>query len=191
MTEYGYMSQHTPLDALMLPPGHGEGLWHLDTLWTFKIPAAASGGAFSLAEQLIPKGSAPPVHRHTREDEAWIVLDGEVTFFVEDEQHTAGPGTYVFGPRGRAHTHRVESDTARIATLLIPGTCEAFFRTASSSSLVTGRFCARDESARNAGGTPGCGTADGAARRTRGTQTGSPPVPAGPWCQHRACGAPA
>jgi hypothetical protein len=58
-------------------------------------------------------------------------------------------------------------------------------------TLVTGRFCARDESARNAGGTPGCGTADGAARRTRGTQTGSPPVPAGPLCQHRACEAPA
>ena len=57
--------------------------------------------------------------------------------------------------------------------------------------LVTGRFCAQDESARNAGGTPGCGTADGAARRTRGTQTGSPPVPAGRGCRHPACGAPA
>ena len=54
---------------------------------------------------------------------------------------------------------------------------------------VTGRFCAQDESARNAGGTPGCGTADGAARRTRGTQTGSPPVPAGRECRHPACGA--
>jgi hypothetical protein len=56
---------------------------------------------------------------------------------------------------------------------------------------VTGRFCAQDESARNAGGTPGCGTADGAARRTLGTQTGSPPVPAGRGCRHPACGAPA
>jgi hypothetical protein len=56
---------------------------------------------------------------------------------------------------------------------------------------VTERFCAQDESARNAGGTPGCGTADGAARRTRGTQTGSPPVPAGRGCRRPACGAPA
>jgi quercetin dioxygenase-like cupin family protein len=118
---------HTPLDALLLPPGHGEGLWHRDTLWMFKIPAAASGGAFSLAEQLLPKGSAPPMHRHTREDEAWIVLDGEVTFFLEDERRTAGPGTYVFGPRDLAHTFRVDSDTARLAILLVPGTCEAFF----------------------------------------------------------------
>ncbi len=56
---------------------------------------------------------------------------------------------------------------------------------------VTGRFCAQDESARNAGGTPGCGTADGAARRTRGTQTGSPQVPAGRGCRRPTCGAPA
>lgn len=115
------------LDSLVVPPGRGAGLWHLDVLWTLKIPAAATGGAFSLTEQLIPKGSAPPVHRHTHEDEAWIVLDGEVTFFLEDNQLTAGPGSYVFGPRGQAHTHRVESDTARLATLLVPGTCEAFF----------------------------------------------------------------
>jgi quercetin dioxygenase-like cupin family protein len=114
-------------DALVLPPGHGVGLWHLDVLWTLKIPAAATGGAFSVAEQLLPKGSAPPVHRHTREDEAWIVLDGEVTFFLDDEQHTGGPGTYAFGPRGRAHTHRVESDTARLAILIFPGTGEDFF----------------------------------------------------------------
>lgn len=115
------------LDALVQPPGHGDGLWHLDALWTFKIPASATGGSFSLAEQLLPKGSAPPVHRHTREDEAWVVLDGEVTFFLDEEQRLAGPGTYVFGPRGRAHTFRVESDTARLATLLSPGTAEEFF----------------------------------------------------------------
>jgi quercetin dioxygenase-like cupin family protein len=116
------------LDPVVAPPGSGAGLWHLDVLWTLKIPAVATGGAFSLVEQLIPKGSSPPLHRHSNEDEAWIVLDGEITFFIDDEQHAAGPGTYVFGPRGRAHTHRVESETARLATLLIPGSCEAFFR---------------------------------------------------------------
>jgi hypothetical protein len=36
---------------------------------------------------------------------------------------------YVSHAKARNHTDRVESDTARIATLLIPGTCEAFFRT--------------------------------------------------------------
>ena len=120
------MTQTTPV-RLVLQPGQGAGLWHLDVLWTLKIPASATGESFSLAEQLLPKGSAPPVHRHTHEDEAWIVLDGEVTFFLDDERHTAGPGTYIFGPRGRAHTFRVESETARVATFLVPGTAEAFF----------------------------------------------------------------
>jgi quercetin dioxygenase-like cupin family protein len=118
---------HPVLDALALPPGRGEGLWHLDALWTLKIPSAATAGSFSLAEQLLPQGSAPPVHRHTREDEAWIVLDGEVTFFLDGEEHPSGPGSYIFGPRGRAHTFRVESETARLATLLSPGSAEAFF----------------------------------------------------------------
>jgi quercetin dioxygenase-like cupin family protein len=92
-----------------------------------KVPAAATGDAFSLSEQLLPKGFAPPVHRHTREDEAWIVLDGEVTFFLDDEPHLAGPGTYIFGPRGHTHSFRAESDTARLATFLTPGSSEAFF----------------------------------------------------------------
>lgn len=116
-------------DSLVLPPGKGEGVWHLDALWTFKVTAAMTGGAFSLAEQLLPKGSAPPVHRHTREDEAWIVLDGEVTFFLDEHQETVGPGCFVYGPRHRAHTFRVESETARLATLLVPGTSERFFHT--------------------------------------------------------------
>lgn len=116
-----------PLDALVHLPGEGEHLWHLDALWTFKIPSAATGGLLSVAEQLLPKGSAPPRHRHTREDEAWCVLDGDVTFFLDDTEVLAGPGTWVFGPRGRAHTFRVESETARLATLLAPGTAEAFF----------------------------------------------------------------
>lgn len=114
-------------DALVVQPGEGEGLWHTDVLWNLKIPAAATGGSFGLSEQLLPKGSAPPVHRHTHEDEAWIVLEGEVTFFLDDSQYTVGPGTYVFGPRGRAHTFRVESATARVATLISPGAGEVFF----------------------------------------------------------------
>lgn len=120
------MTTMDPAD-LVVPPGAGEGTWHLDTLWNWKIPASLTGGAFSLAEQLLPQGSAPPVHRHAHEDEAWIVLDGEVSFFLGGGEHVAGAGTYVFGPRGREHSFIVRSATARMATLLLPGACEAFF----------------------------------------------------------------
>src|ERR1700742_751746 len=48
-----------------------------------------------------------------------------------------------------------------------------------------GRLRARDEWARNAGGTLDYGTAGGAVPRTRGTRTGAPPVPAGRGCRRR------
>ncbi len=113
--------------GLVVPPGQGTATWHLDALWTWKVPSTRTDGAFSLGEQLLPRGSAPPRHRHTREDEAWIVLDGEVSFFLDGEEHLAAPGTYVFGPRGREHTFLVRSATARMATLLLPGAAEEFF----------------------------------------------------------------
>lgn len=119
--------QETALDTLVKPPGQGEGIWHLGVLWTLKVPSAVTNAGFSLAEQLLPAGFAPPFHRHTREDEAWIVLDGEVTFFLDDQAQTVGAGTYVYGPRNGTHTFRVESPTARVATLLVPGTSERFF----------------------------------------------------------------
>lgn len=119
---------HPAIDALVRPPAEGEHVWHLDTLWTFKLSSAETGGAVSIAEQLLPKGSAPPRHRHTREDEAWLVLDGEVTFFLDDDRFLATPGTWVFGPRGRAHTFRVESDTAKMLFLSTPAGIEEFVR---------------------------------------------------------------
>lgn len=115
------------LDRLVVPPGGGATTWHLDSLWRWKIPSALTGGGFSLAEQLLPQGSAPPVHRHTREDEAWVVLDGELEFHLADERVVTGPGTCVYGPRGLAHTFLVRSETARLLTLLSPGAAEDFF----------------------------------------------------------------
>jgi quercetin dioxygenase-like cupin family protein len=123
---------------LVVPPDGGDGTWHLDCLWNWKIPSAMTGGAFTLAEQLLPQGSAPPVHRHTHEDEAWVVLDGELTFFLEADEYPVGPGTYVFGPRGRAHTFMVRSETARLLTLVTPGASEEFFRsTGHAASSMT------------------------------------------------------
>jgi hypothetical protein len=39
-------------------------------------------------------------HIHHREDEAWYVLDGQMTFYVGDEVLTAGSGSFVYAPKG-------------------------------------------------------------------------------------------
>ena len=95
-------------------------------------------------------------------------------------------------PRARSRTGAGSASTKWnvVSPRVKPGHQAAHGRRIAGPS-VTGRLCAQGESARNAGGTPGCGTADGAARRTRGTRTGSPPIPAGRGCRRPACGAPA
>ena len=50
-----------------------------------------------------------------------------MSFFLNGAEHPASAGTYVFGPRGHEHTFLVRSETARMATLLLPGACEDFF----------------------------------------------------------------
>jgi quercetin dioxygenase-like cupin family protein len=63
-----------------------------------------SGGALSVIENVMPGGApGPPLHRHDF-DEAFYVLEGELTFQLDEALITAGPGEFAFAPRGVAHT---------------------------------------------------------------------------------------
>jgi len=53
-------------------------------LHLYKALAAETGGALALWESLLPRGFSPPLHVHSREDEAFYVLDGELTFRLGD-----------------------------------------------------------------------------------------------------------
>ena len=63
-----------------------------------------------MAEQLLPRGSAPPLHRHTHEDEIFYILDGTAEFRCEGDVFTAGPGDFVLLPAGLPHTFLVGPD---------------------------------------------------------------------------------
>jgi len=87
-----------------------------------------TGGAFGIIEHLsMPPGFASPYHTHKQEDEAFYVLEGRLAFVCGGEWTTAGPGTYVFGPRGIAHGFTVVGDVpARMLLLCSPGGFEQF-----------------------------------------------------------------
>lgn len=71
-----------------------------------------TGGAVSVIEAVLPAGiKGPPLHTHDF-DEAFYVLDGEITFRVEDELITAREGDLSFAPRGVPHTLANRSDAA-------------------------------------------------------------------------------
>jgi quercetin dioxygenase-like cupin family protein len=87
-----------------------------------------SGGALSVIENVLPAGfPGPNLHTHDF-DEAFYVLEGELTFQVEDDLVTAGPGEFAFAPRGVRHTLANRTDApARYVLVCTPAGFERYF----------------------------------------------------------------
>ena len=82
-----------------------------------QAPFSAAGNSFEIHEW---SGSGPAtLHVHHADDEAWHVLEGELTFRYIDRTETAGPATTVFVPAGLAHTYTA-SPGARYLIILTP-----------------------------------------------------------------------
>jgi quercetin dioxygenase-like cupin family protein len=119
----------TTTDApVVRAPGEGTAIWHLDTLKTFKALSDETGGRLAAWEELLPQSSSPPLHVHRDDDEAWYVLDGALTFQVADATWSAEAGSFVWAPRGLPHTFRVDSPSARLLALAVPGGFDRFVR---------------------------------------------------------------
>jgi quercetin dioxygenase-like cupin family protein len=106
----------------------GEPRWYGDGLFEFLIPSDATDGALSVFRATLPEGFSPPRHVHAHEDEVFLVLDGDVCFWLDGELLQAGPGTSVFMPRGYPHTFRIQSASATLLGVIAPGRFEALFR---------------------------------------------------------------
>lgn len=105
-----------------------SSVWYMGNLFGFLARSEETEGRFALIEILARKGTEPPRHVHRREDEAFYVLEGEVTFYVGDETHEAGPGTFVFAPRGVPHSFVFETDVVRKLATITPGKLDEHFR---------------------------------------------------------------
>ena len=97
----------------------------------YLIDGAESGGLMSLVEQgLGPRVLAAPIHRHSREDEYSLVIEGRLGVFQDGEEVVAETGELVFKPRGHWHTfwNASEDQPLRILELIAPGGLEQLFR---------------------------------------------------------------
>ena len=91
--------------SLILGPGDGVRHEARGSEMFFKALGSMTEGRLSLMERTLPPGGRmPPPHRHVGNDEAYFVLDGEVTFVLEPGTTTGGPETFVLVPAGASHT---------------------------------------------------------------------------------------
>jgi mannose-6-phosphate isomerase-like protein (cupin superfamily) len=92
------------------------------------LGGAQTGGAFTIVEDTTPPGGGPPPHVHQREDEGFVVLEGEIEVLLGDRWVRVPPGTSVFGPRGVPHTFRnVGKAPSRMIVTISPAGFEHFF----------------------------------------------------------------
>jgi quercetin dioxygenase-like cupin family protein len=118
----------TPSQPLLVPAAGGHTYTMLGITTTAKLTAADTGGAYILAEQTVPSGLGVPPHVHTREDEVFWVLDGEIEFVVGDRVVIGKAGDVVHAPRGVVHGYKGAGDKpARAMLMAIPGDIEAMF----------------------------------------------------------------
>ena len=103
-----------------------DTFWFIQNLAVVKVSGDETGGAWSIVELTGPKGDMPPLHVHQREEEAFYVLDGEMTLFVGDDEIHLSAGECAVAPRGIPHVYRVDSDQARWLAIASPAGFERF-----------------------------------------------------------------
>ena len=104
-----------------------DAFWWQGSLMRITARAEDTGGAFALVEARFYQGFGPPLHVHSAEDEAFYVLEGQIRFRQGEDEFVAGPGAWVWGPRGVPHAFKVESESARALVIVTPGGFERIF----------------------------------------------------------------
>lgn len=98
-------------------PGKGRTVAVVGDVYRFLTTGEDTNGTYALWEALVPPGGGPPPHVHSREEEGFYVLEGEITFTVNGEKVVAAAGTFANMPVGTPHSFRNES--AKPAKMLI------------------------------------------------------------------------
>ena len=124
---------------IVTPAGEGDALQFSPTeLLMWKATQATTGAfdQFELTAQ--PNHAGAPLHVHAAVEECFYVLAGAFRFAVASSEVIAGPGSFLFVPRGTAHTWTNAAQTASTMLLtFVPGGMKLFFDEAAPSCTPT------------------------------------------------------
>lgn len=106
----------------------GRAIAVVGDLYRFLATGEETNGKYAMFEATVPPGGGPPPHRHSREEESFYILEGEITFTVEEETIVATAGTFANMPIGSFHSFKNATDkTARMIISVAPAGLEKMF----------------------------------------------------------------
>ena len=111
--------------AVIRKPGEGRTVAVVGDVYRFLATGEETGGKYAMLEAIVSPGGGPPPHVHSREDEGFYILEGEITFQIGNERLVAKAGTFANMPVGTPHAFKNESSRpARMVVTLAPAGME-------------------------------------------------------------------
>src|SRR5262249_16974485 len=104
-------------EAVVRNAGVGRTVAVVGDVYRFLATGEDTNGKYAVWEALVPPGGGPPPHVHSREEEGFYVLEGEITFTMGDQRLVASSGMFANMPVETPHSFKNES--SRPAKMLI------------------------------------------------------------------------
>jgi quercetin dioxygenase-like cupin family protein len=92
------------------------------------LDGKATDGQLMMGRFDVSKGEAPPYHKHTREDEVFMLIKGTALVWYDDQEYEVAEGGVMFLPKGVPHAYRITSDKADLLMINTPAGIEGMFR---------------------------------------------------------------
>jgi quercetin dioxygenase-like cupin family protein len=109
-------------------PPQGRTVAIIGDVHRFLATGEDTNGKYALLEAIIRPGGGPPPHVHSREEEGFYVLEGEVTFTINGVRAVVKAGSFASAPVGIPHSFKNESNKqAKMLILIAPAGVEHMF----------------------------------------------------------------
>jgi quercetin dioxygenase-like cupin family protein len=109
-------------------PTQGRTVAVVGDVYRFLATGEDTNGKYAMWEAIVPPGGGPPPHVHSREEESFYVLEGEITITVDGERIVATAGMFASMPVGSQHSFTNESDRpAKMLISVVPAGLEQMF----------------------------------------------------------------
>jgi quercetin dioxygenase-like cupin family protein len=117
------------MTALTLrPPAEGRTVAVVGDVYRFLATGENTNGKYAVWEAIVPPGGGPPPHVHSREEEGFYVLEGEVVITVDGKRMVATAGMFANLPVGSTHSFKNEGTSpAKMLISIAPAGLEQMF----------------------------------------------------------------